>query len=456
MPNETTLERPLPQHLDAERSILGAILLDNQALNAAIENLRPEDFFFDPHRRVFQQMVALGETQQAIDLVTLNDALDRRGELESCGGTPYLASLVDGVPRSANIEHYVRIVKEKALLRNLIHATHAIQERAFEGEEGADGILDGAESSIFALAEDRIRVGLVSMKEIVHANFERLEKIFREGKSITGASTGYGELDKLTSGLQPSELIILAARPSQGKTALALNFAENIGVRAGLPVAIFSLEMSKESLLQRLVASVAQIDAHKFRTGHLGREDWRRMTEALGQIASAPLWIDDASSLTVVEIGAKARRLKREKGGLALLIVDYLQLISARGRFSNRNEEVSSITRGLKGLAKELQVPVLVLSQLTRAPERDERRPQLADLRESGAIEQDADVVMFIYRPNFFKVDALPEERDQADLLVAKQRNGPTDRVRLIFKSRQTRFEEAAPDAFSQFIPNDA
>jgi len=456
MPNETTLERPLPQHLDAERSILGAILLDNQALNAAIENLRPEDFFFDPHRRVFQQMVALGETQQAIDLVTLNDALDRRGELESCGGTPYLASLVDGVPRSANIEHYVRIVKEKALLRNLIHATHAIQERAFEGEEGADGILDGAESSIFALAEDRIRVGLVSMKEIVHANFERLEKIFREGKSITGASTGYGELDKLTSGLQPSELIILAARPSQGKTALALNFAENIGVRAGLPVAIFSLEMSKESLLQRLVASVAQIDAHKFRTGHLGREDWRRMTEALGQIASAPLWIDDASSLTVVEIGAKARRLKREKGGLALLIVDYLQLISARGRFSNRNEEVSSITRGLKGLAKELQIPVLVLSQLTRAPERDERRPQLADLRESGAIEQDADVVMFIYRPNFFKVDALPEERDQAELLVAKQRNGPTDRVRLIFKSRQTRFEEAAPDAFSQFIPDDA
>jgi len=456
MPNETTLERPLPQHLDAERSILGAILLDNQALNAAIENLRPEDFFFDPHRRVFQQMVALGETQQAIDLVTLNDALDRRGELESCGGTPYLASLVDGVPRSANIEHYVRIVKEKALLRNLIHATHAIQERAFEGEEGADGILDGAESSIFALAEDRIRVGLVSMKEIVHANFERLEKIFREGKSITGASTGYGELDKLTSGLQPSELIILAARPSQGKTALALNFAENIAVRAGLPVAIFSLEMSKESLLQRLVASVAQIDAHKFRTGHLGREDWRRMTEALGQIASAPLWIDDASSLTVVEIGAKARRLKREKGGLALLIVDYLQLISARGRFSNRNEEVSSITRGLKGLAKELQIPVLVLSQLTRAPERDERRPQLADLRESGAIEQDADVVMFIYRPNFFKVDALPEERDQAELLVAKQRNGPTDRVRLIFKSRQTRFEEAAPDAFSQFIPDDA
>ena len=453
MPTESALERPLPQNLEAERSILGAILLDNQALNAAIENLRPEDFFLDQHRRLFQRMADLGENQQAIDLVTLTDALHRRGELDASGGPAYLASLVDGMPRSSNIEHYVRIVKEKALLRNLIHATHAIQERAFEGEEDADAILDGAESSIFTLAEERVRAGLIASKELVRANFDRLERIFREGKSITGVSTGYGELDKLTSGLQPSELLILAARPSQGKTALALNVAENIAIRAGLPVAIFSLEMSKESLLQRLVASVAQVDAHKFRTGHLGREDWRRMTEALSQIATAPLWVDDAGSTTVVELGAKSRRLKRDRG-LSLLIVDYLQLISARGRFSNRNEEVSSITRGLKGLAKELQIPVLVLSQLTRAPERDERRPQLADLRESGAIEQDADVVMFIYRPNFFKLDALPEERDQAELLIAKQRNGPTDRVKFVFKSRQTRFEEAAPDAFSQMAPD--
>src|SRR2546425_865516 len=456
MPVDATLEKPLPNNLDAERSVLGAILLDNNALNPAIEHLRPDDFFMDQHKRVFTQMIALGESQQAIDLVTLTEELNRKGDLEASGGAPYLASLADGMPKVSNIEHYARIVKEKAILRNLIHTTHNIQQRAFEGEDGADAILDGAESSIFALAEDRVRAGLISVKDIVRDNFERLERIFREGKSITGIPTGYVELDKLTSGLQPSELLILAARPSQGKTALALNLMENIAIRGGHPVAMFSLEMSKESLLQRLVASVAQIDAHKFRTGHLGREDWRRMTEALGQIASAPLWIDDASSLTVVEIGAKARRLKREKGGLALLIVDYLQLISARGRFSNRNEEVSSITRGLKGLAKELQIPVLVLSQLTRAPERDERRPQLADLRESGAIEQDADVVMFIYRPNFFKVDALPEERDQAELLVSKQRNGPTDRVRLIFKSRQTRFEEAAPDAFSQFIPDDA
>jgi replicative DNA helicase len=448
------LERPLPQNLEAERSILGAILLDNHALNAAVENLKPEDFFLEQHRRVFNQMIVLGESQQAIDLVTLTESLHRVGELESSGGAPYLAALADGMPRVSNVEHYARIVREKALLRNLIHATHNIQQRALEGEDGADTILDNAESSIFAIAEDRIKAGLIPVKDIVRDNFERLEKIFREGKSITGVSTGYTELDKLLSGFQPSELLILAARPSQGKTALALNLAENISIRAGLPVAFFSLEMSKESLLQRLVASVAQIDAHKFRTGHLSREDWRKMTEALGTISSAPLWIDDAGSTSVLEIGAKARRLKRDKG-LAMVVVDYLQLITGRGRFGNRQEEVSSISRGLKGLAKELQIPVLVLSQLSRAPQREERGPQLSDLRESGAIEQDADVVMFIYRPHWAKLDASPEERDQAEIQVAKQRNGPTDKVRFVFRSRLTRFEEAAPDAFSQFAPDD-
>src|SRR5579864_3042628 len=454
MPSDSTLEKPLPNNLDAERSVLGAVILDNNALNAAIENLKPEDFFLDQHRRVFTQMIALGESQQAIDLITLTESLHRVGELESSGGAPYLAALADGMPRVSNIEHYARIVREKALLRNLIHATHNIQQRALEGEDGADTILDNAESSIFALAEDRVKAGLIPIKDIVRDNFERLERIFREGKSITGVSTGYTELDKLLSGLQPSELLILAARPSQGKTALALNFAENIAIRAGSPVAFFSLEMSKESLLQRLVASVAQIDAHKFRSGHLSREDWRRMTEALGTISSSPIWVDDAGSISVLEIGAKARRLKRDKG-LSLLIVDYLQLITARGRFGNRQEEVASISRALKGLAKELQIPVLVLSQLTRAPERDERGPQLSDLRESGAIEQDADVVMFIYRPNFFKAGATPEEREETELRIAKQRNGPTDNVKFVFRSRLTRFEEAAPDAFSQFPPDE-
>ncbi len=454
MPADSTLERPMPNNLDAERSILGAILLDNNALNTAIEALKPDDFFIPQHRSIFIEMMALGEAQHAIDLVTLTEELHRRGELESSGGAPYLASLVDGVPRVSNVEHYARIVKEKAMLRNLIHATHNIQQRAFDGEDGADTILDNAESSIFALAEDRVKAGLLPIKDIVRDNFERLEKIFREGKSVTGISTGYGELDKLLSGLQPSELIILAGRPSQGKTALALNVAENIAIRGGRPVAVFSLEMSKESLLQRLVASVAQVDAHKFRSGHLSREDWRRMTEGLGQISSAPLWIDDAGSISVLEIGAKARRLKRDKG-LSLLIVDYLQLITARGRFNSRQEEVASISRGLKALAKELQIPVLVLSQLTRAPEREERGPMLSDLRESGAIEQDADVVMFIYRPNFFNMNATPEEREMADILIAKQRNGPTDKVKFVFRSRLTRFEEAAPDAFSQFAGGD-
>jgi replicative DNA helicase len=454
MPVDTTLEKPLPNNLDAERSVLGAILLDNNALNTAIESLRAEDFFLDQHRRVFTQMIALGEAQQAIDLITLTEELHRRGDLEASGGAPYLASLADGMPKVSNVEHYARIVKEKAMLRNLIHTTHNIQQRAFEGEDGADMILDNAESSIFLLAEDRVKAGLIPVKDIVRDNFERLEKIFKEGKSITGIPTGYVELDKLTSGLQPSELLILAARPSQGKTALALNLAENIAIRAGQPVAIFSLEMSKESLLQRLVASVAQIDAHKFRTGHLNRNDWTSMTEALGVISNAPLWVDDAGSISVLEIGAKARRLKRDKG-LSLLIVDYLQLITARGRFGNRQEEVASISRGLKGLAKELQIPVLVLSQLTRAPERDERGPQLSDLRESGAIEQDADVVMFIYRPHFFKAGASPEEREETELRIAKQRNGPTDNVKFVFRSRLTRFEEAAPDAFSQFSPGD-
>ena len=454
MPADTVIEKPLPNNLDAERSVLGAIILDNNALNPAVEHLKPEDFFLDQHRRVFTQMIALGESQQAIDLVTLTEELHRRGDLDASGGAPYLAALADGMPRVSNVEHYARIVKEKAMLRNLIHATHNIQQRAFEGEDGADTILDNAESSIFALAEDRVKAGLIPIKDIVRDNFERLERIFREGKSITGVATGYGELDKLTSGLQPSELLILAARPSQGKTALALNLAENISIRGGHPTAIFSLEMSKESLLQRLVASVAQIDAHKFRTGHLSKDDWRRMTDALGVIAAAPLWMDDAGSISVLEIGAKARRLKRDKG-LSLLIVDYLQLITARGRFGNRNEEVSSISRALKGLAKELQIPVLVLSQLTRAPERDDRGPQLSDLRESGAIEQDADVVMFIYRPHFFKQGATPEEREETELKIAKQRNGPTESVKFVFRSRLTRFEEAAPDAFSQFNADD-
>src|SRR6202142_1834787 len=447
---DVNLERPLPHNLDAERSILGAILLDNHALNPAVEKLKTDDFFLDPHRRIFERMIALAEAQHAIDLVTLTEDLHRSGELEAAGGAAYLAQLVDGVPRISNVEHYARIVKEKSMLRNLAHVALAIQERALAADDEADAILDNAESSIFELADDRIRAGLIGVKDLVRDNWTRIEKVFTGGRQITGLATGYPELDNETAGLQPSELIILAARPSMGKTALALNIAENVAVRNREPVAIFSLEMSKESLLLRLLASEARVDAHKFRTGHMNRDDWGKITTSLTNLAEAPLWVDDSASSTVMEMGAKARRLKRDRG-LSLIIVDYLQLVvpTNMGRQSNRQEEVSGMSRALKGLAKELKVPIMVLSQLTRAPEREELKPQLADLRESGAIEQAADVVLFINRPNFYKTDLPDEDRAKAELIIAKQRNGPTGNLNFVFLARHTRFEEAAPDAWS-------
>jgi replicative DNA helicase len=445
-----SIERPLPHSLEAERSILGAVLLDNHSLNAAVEKLRSEDFFLPQHRQIFQRMIQLAEHQQAIDVVTLMDDLARRGELDSAGGVAYLSQLADGLPRATNVEHYARIVKEKSVLRNLAYSAAAIQEQALAAGDDADVILDRAESTIFQIAEDRVRAGLIGVKELVRDNFERLERIFSEGRRITGLATGYPGLDNETAGLQPSELVILAARPSMGKTALALNIAENVAVRNREPVAVFSLEMSKESLLLRMLASEARVDAHKFRTGHMGRDDWNKITRALTSLGDAPLWIDDSASSTVLEMGAKARRLKRDRG-LSLMIVDYLQLVvpTNTGRGTNRQEEVSSISRALKGLAKELKVPVVVLSQLTRAPEREERKPQLSDLRESGAIEQDADVVLFINRPNFYKTDLPEEDRAKAELIIAKQRNGPTGNLNFVFLARHTRFEEAAPDAWS-------
>jgi replicative DNA helicase len=450
MASDTALERPLPHNLEAERSILGAILLDNHALNAAVERLRSDDFFLPQHRHIFERMIQLGEKQQAIDTVTLMEDLSRRGQLDAAGGVPYLSQLADGLPRVTNVEHYARIVKEKAVLRSLIFSASAIQEQALAAGDDADVILDRAESAIFQLAEDRVRTGLIGVKDLVREGFERLEKIFSEGRRITGLATGYPGLDNEVAGLQNSELIILAARPSMGKTALALNIAENVALRQRQPVAIFSLEMSKESLLLRLLASEARVDAHKFRTGRLNRDDWDKVTHALGQLGEAPIWIDDSASSTVLEMGAKARRLKRDRG-LSLMIVDYLQLVvpTNMSRGANRQEEVSGISRALKGLAKELKVPVVVLSQLTRAPEREERKPQLSDLRESGAIEQDADVVLFINRPNFYKTDLPEEDRAKAELIIAKQRNGPTGVRNFVFLSRHTRFEEAAPDAWS-------
>jgi replicative DNA helicase len=450
MASDTTLERPLPHNLEAERSILGAVLLDNHALNAAVERLKSEDFFLPQHRHIFERMVQLGEKSQAIDTITLMEDLARSGELEAAGGVAYLSQLADGLPRVTNVDHYARIVKEKSVLRGLIYSAAAIQEQALAAGDDADVILDRAESTIFQLAEDRVKAGLIGVKDLVRDGYERLEKIFSEGRRITGLPTGYAGLDNETAGLQPSELIILAARPSMGKTALALNIAENVALRQRAPVAIFSLEMSKESLLLRLLASHSRVDAHKFRTGHLTRDDWSKVTGSLAELGEAPIWIDDSASSTVLEMGAKARRLMRDRG-LSMVIVDYIQLVvpTANKRVSNRQEEVSGISRALKALAKELKVPVVVLSQLTRAPEREERKPQLADLRESGAIEQDADVVLFINRPNFYKTDIPEEDRAKTEIIIAKQRNGPTGSLNFVFLSRNTRFEEAAPDAWS-------
>jgi|ERR1700719_1475746 len=446
---EQGVARALPSYLLAEKTLLGNILINETALIRAIEKgLRADDFFLPENRNVFEAMLRLDERRTPIDTVTIADDLVRNGKIDAAGGHSYISQLPDGVPRAMNVEHYARIIKDKALLRGLIHTAEAIQESAFDASEDVDDILDRAESWIFKLADERVRVGFIGIKQLVQENFARLEKMFQEGRRITGLPTGYLNLDNMTSGLQPSELVILAARPSMGKTALALNIAENVALRNHQPVAVFSLEMSKESLLLRLLASQARIDAHKFRTGHLGQSDWSSITKGLATLGEAPLWLDDSAASSVLEMSAKARRLKKDKG-LSLVIVDYLQLITAHGRFGNRTEEVSHISRSLKGMAKELQVPVVVLSQLTRSPEREDRKPQLSDLRESGAIEQDADVVLFINRPNFYKTDLPEEDRAKAEVIIAKQRNGPTGNLNFVFLARHTRFEEAAPDAWT-------
>lgn len=441
---EATLERKLPHSLEAERSVLGAVLLDNEAFHPVIEILGPPDFFLDPHRRIFGRMVALSEENRAIDLITLHEELERAGELEGAGGSAYLSSLVDGVPRVSNVEHYARIVKEKALLRNLINTSENIIHQAFEAEEQAENVLDRAEHAIFSLAEERIKVGLLPLKEIAKATIPRLDEYFERRQHITGLATGFSDFDNLTSGLQPSDLVILAARPAMGKTALALNIAQYVAMRDEKPAAVFSLEMAREALLFRLLCAEARVDQHRFRSGYLSREEQGKVVAALGRLAEAPIYIDDTPALTVLEMRAKCRRLQAEKG-VSLVVVDYLQLMSGRGRYENRTQEISSISRGLKALAKELRVPLIAVSQLSRAPEQrgGDHRPQLSDLRESGSIEQDADVVAFIFRREVYRdPDDIPEdERGRAELIISKQRNGPTGKIHLAFLREYTRFE---------------
>ena len=433
-----TAERSLPHNLEAERCVLGAILIHNDAFNQAAELIDADDFFRDAHRRVFDKMVDLNERGEAIDLVTLKDALGRSGDLDRVGGPAYIAGLVDGVPRSTHIEHYARIVKEKATLRNLIFASNRIVETAYGAAEESDTILDQAEQAIFSIADDNIHTGFVPLRDLVQGSFETIEQLQEHRGVVTGVPTGFVDIDEKTSGLQPSDLIIIAGRPSMGKTAFALNIAQHLGVKTDLTIGIFSLEMSKEQLFLRMLTTEAGVDSHKFRGGFLGERDYGELSGALGRLSDAKVFIDDSASIGVLEMRAKARRLKAEHG-LDLVIVDYLQLMQGRGRFDNRTQELASISRSLKGLAKELHVPVVALSQLSRAPEgRSDRRPQLSDLRESGALEQDADLVMFIYRDEVYNES--PENENLAEIIIGKQRNGPTGVVKLAFLKQCTKF----------------
>jgi replicative DNA helicase len=443
-----SLERGLPVSMEAERSILGAILLDNSLYDQAAENLIPDHFSLDAHRRVYSRMRDLQESGRPVDMITLVEELDRHKEVEAIGGVAYLSSLIDGVPDRPSIEHYVRIVRNKALLRGLINlAQNAIAE-AIEHSDEAEEVLGRAEQAIFQLSDNRIGQGFLDIPAIIKGSFGSLEELYARGQEITGLATHYTQLDKLTSGLQPSDLIIIAARPSMGKTALAMNIAENAAVLDGKVVGVFSLEMSREALLMRMLASHAQVDSKDLRQGFLTKEDMRKLTRATEQLSHSKLFIDDSPGISVSEMRAKARRL-RQTEGLDLLIVDYLQLMSAvpigGKRFENRTQEVSAISRGLKALAKELKVPVIALSQLSRAPESrgGDHRPQLSDLRESGSIEQDADVVAFIFREEVYKKDD-PDLDGIAELIVAKQRNGPTDMIKMAFIKRYTRFENLA------------
>ena len=412
------MDRTLPHNLEAEKCVLGAVLINNQAFNQAAEVVDANDFFRDAHRRIFEKMVGLTDRSEPVDLVTLKDELTRSGELEDVGGPAYISSLTDGVPRSANVEYYARIVKEKSTLRRLIQSATEVLSRAYDAEEDADDLLDEAERSIFQIAEHRLRAGFVKLSELVDSGYQLIEQLQAHRGLVTGVPSGFERLDEMTSGFQKSDLIIVAARPAMGKTSFVLNVMLHCGIEAGKTCGIFSLEMSKEQLFMRMLTSEARVDAHRFRGGFLGEQDYARLVDAFARLHDAKVFIDDSPAVGILEMRAKARRLKLEHG-LDMLVVDYLQLMQGRGRFDNRQQELASISRSLKILAKELNIPIIALSQLSRAPEtRGDHRPQLSDLRESGALEQDADVVMFIFREEMYagrRREAAGVRRDRGD-----------------------------------------
>jgi replicative DNA helicase len=454
--SDVSLDRGLPASVEAERSILGAILLDNHSYNEAAEKLSAEDFSLDSHRRIYSRMAELIDAHRAVDIVTLAEELARRKEVEAVGGVAYLASLTEGLPRRPSIEEYVRIVKDKSLARQLIIICNTAITRAADQSDEALVVLDSAESGLLEVSERGITRGFAGIPEIIRDSFGTIDNLYAQQKEVTGLATHYTQFDKMTSGLQASDLIIIAARPSMGKTAWAINIAENAAVRDGKVVAVFSLETSKESLLRRMLASQALVSMQKIQTGFIPKADRSKLMEALERLAEAKIFIDDTPAIALSEMRAKARRLQRQQGVLDLIVIDYLQLMTASTfgagarRYENRTQEVSAISRGLKALAKELRVPVVALSQLSRASEQrgGDKKPMLSDLRESGSIEQDADVVAFIHRDSYYNKDENgeedPDSKNKAEIIIAKQRNGPTGSVHLAYRADCTRFENMA------------
>ena len=435
-----------PQNVEAEASIISAVLIDNSTLNDVLEILRPEHFYRTAHQLIFEAISNLSTRGEPVDLVTLNNRLKEAGQLDAVGGTGYLARIVDAAPLAVNAPHYARIVYEKATLRRLIEQSNAIARRCFEQQGELEEVLDFAESAIFEIAEQKTRKSFFPLSELVVQNFDTLEQRAANKSLLTGIPSGFTALDNKTSGFQNSDLIILAARPAMGKTALALNIARNAAVENNVPVAVFSLEMSKEQLSMRLLCAEARVDSSRVRSGMFFSDDWAKLTNAAGVLSEAPIYIDDSPDISTTTIRTKTRRLKMEKG-LGMVVVDYLQLMRPRIPSERRDLEISEISRSLKQLAKELEVPIIALSQLNRMLEqRSDKRPVLSDLRESGALEQDADLVIFIYRDEVYHKEESNPNRGKAEIILSKHRNGPTGVVPLTFLNQYTRFENMASE----------
>ncbi len=433
-----------PHNLEAEQSVLGSMLLDRDAIPAAAEILRPDDFYGNNNSELYEAIIDLFDSGQPADLVTVTERLRQKGRLESAGGIEYIARIASAVPTTANISHYAHIVEEKSILRKMIKAASDIVALGYESGEDASYILDKAQQSIFDVLQRRDVKGVAHIKDVLVEAFGRLEELYNNKEAFTGIPSGFIDLDYKTSGFQNSDLILIAARPSMGKTSFALNIAQYAAIHRHIPVAVFSLEMSKEQLVNRVLCCEAMVDSHRVKTGRLEDDDWSKIAKVLGPISEAPIYIDDSSSSSIMEIRAKCRRLKLEKK-IKLVIIDYLQLMQGRGRTENRQQEISEITRSLKILAKEINVPVITLSQLSRAPEsRSDHKPMLSDLRESGAIEQDADLVLFLYREDYYKKDT--NKKNIVEVIIAKHRNGSTGSVELVWLDQFTKFANKAHD----------